>query len=74
MGEAGPRGDNGETGPSGPGLTGEFDLSLRSGGDGVSSPEDGGEGVPVTGALVRRKTGGVFLCIGGGVTDNLLEG
>lgn len=46
-GEAGPLGDKGETGPRGPGLTGECDLSLRSGGDGVNSPEDGGEGVPV---------------------------
>lgn len=46
-GEAGPLGDKGETGPRGPGLTGECDLSLKSGGDGVNSPEDGGEGVPV---------------------------
>jgi len=68
IGEAGPRGERGEMGPRGPGLTGDLGdspLPLRSGGEGVSSPEEGGEGVPVMmWALVRRNTGGESLCGG----------
>lgn len=64
LGEAGPRGDKGETGPSGPGLTGEAGDTpwpCRSGGDGVSSPDDGGDGGDTGCALLLRRTGGVFL-------------
>lgn len=70
-GDAGPLGDNGETGPRGPGLIGERDLSRKSGGDGVSSPDEGGDGVPVISTLVCRSTGGVFLWIWGGDIDIL---
>lgn len=79
MGEPGAPPESGETGPSGPGLTGEPGEPprlRRSGGDGVSSPEDGGDGVPAAvWILVRFRTGGVFLWwrTGGGDTDWRLD-
>ncbi|WAR22208.1 YD115-like protein [Mya arenaria] len=52
-------GVSGETGPRGPGLTGDLPRPRRSGGEGVSSPEEGGDGVPVImGALFLCSTGG----------------
>lgn len=76
-GEAGPLGgDSGEIGPRGPGLTGDagdIPRPCRSGGDGVSSPDEGGEGFETVWALLRRNVGGVFLGPGG-VTDLFLIG